>query len=251
MAMSEHAPSPAVDRLAVRLQPVAEAVIGSAEGLPVGLDPVYVRFLTNCAGGYTADHLWHFFGLCGPPEHHVVEWNSPSLWKATFGLDERFFVFAEDILGNQYGFVRRETWQRVKMLSVVTGELTVAPYPFPAFVECMVLEPGALPEMAALAGAYFETTGQAYRPFHHLEYLVPPILGGEQDVTNVALTASVSNLKVAGQVLTQVKQLPPGTRITRVTADAETRTIQLHTEPPQQAGLWSRLRDTLRGRRDA
>jgi hypothetical protein len=137
------------------------------------------------------------------------------------------------------------------MLSVVTGELTVAPYPFPAFVECMVLKPGALPEMAALAGAHFETTGQAYRPFHHLEYLAPPILGGEQDVTNVALTASVSNLKVAGQVLTQAKQLPPGTRITRVTADAETRTIQLHTEPPQQAGLWSRLRDTLRGRRDA
>jgi hypothetical protein len=249
--MPQPEPSEAAERLAQSLQPVTDAVIGSAEGLPEGLDADYVWFLTHCTGGYTADHLWHFLGLCGPPEHHVVEWNSPGLWKAAFGLDERFFVFAEDILGNQYGFIRRETWQRVKMLSVVTGELTVAPYPFAVFGECMVLEPGALPETAALAGAYFETTGQAYRPFHHLEYLVPPVLGGKQDVSNMALSGSVGNLYVAGQILTQVKQLPPGTRITRVTADPETRTIELHTEPPQRFGLWSRLRDTLGGRRDA
>ena len=82
------------------------------------LDPDYHLFLELCDGGYTADSLYHFFGLCGRDGHDVRSWNRADLWKANYGMGNEHFVFAEDVVGNQYSFYVTPRRKVIKVLSV-------------------------------------------------------------------------------------------------------------------------------------
>src|SRR5215471_2642974 len=72
--------------------------------LPKNIDESFVAFLSKCNGGYTSDRFFHLFGRSGPRGHDIFEWNERELWKKHYGLGDTFFVFAEDVFGDQYGF---------------------------------------------------------------------------------------------------------------------------------------------------
>jgi hypothetical protein len=217
-------------RLVESLVPIASAEISRVVGRPPSpwmADDCYKQFLELCNGGYTRDGFFHFFGGCGPVRHNVIEWNETGLWKNCFGLDDSFFVFAEDIFGNQYGFVRSRRVGLIKMLSPETGQLTIAPDTFDGFVEYSVFSDSRA-QLKALANTFFATTGGPWQEFMHISYDVPPCLGGDpMDLKNWDYVDSIVNLRMAGQILTQVKNLKPGTKIRRVEVDPATQTVRL------------------------
>lgn len=53
------------------------------------------------------------------------------------------------------------------------------------------------------------------------DFAPPPVLGGPFDVANLSATDFVVAVNIAGQIHEQVRKLSPGTKIGRVTVDAE------------------------------
>jgi hypothetical protein len=228
--MMNEAIPPAVVRLAGLLKPIGEGGPGADSECLRDLQESYRQFLSISTGGYTTDDFYHFFGLTGGHGHNVLSWNDVGCWKRYFGLDQTFFVFAENIFGDQFGFDLTRRRKVVKILSSTTGDVANVPFSFESFVQSMVLE-GRDAKLAATVQEYFAMSGEVYRPFHHLSHNIPPCLGGVLfDIRNLSLIDSLTNLTFTGQLLTQVKQLKPGTRIAKVEIDRTTHTVRLITD---------------------
>lgn len=224
----------AIEELANSLIPVSEDTISTKDALPPNLQSSYLRFLSLCDGGYTSDHFFHFFGQKGPREHNLIEWNQANLWKKYFGLDSSLFVFAEDVLGTQFCFDLRGNRRIVKMFIPGNGNCTLCANTFEEFAEQQVLLDSTESRARKFATDYFLTGSAAFRPFTHISCKIPSVLGGDAtDFNNLELGRSSTNLKILGQVITQVKKLLPGTRISQVKVDWENEEILLVTaEPP-------------------
>ncbi len=222
-----------VEKLAESLIAVSDDSFRSSQSLPGNLQDGYRYFLSLCDGGYTKDHFFHFFGQCGPREHNLLEWNQSELWKKYYGLDDKAFVFAEDILGTQFCFDIRGNRRVVKMLVPASGRTTLCANTFEEFVQYEVMRSGTNAEARRLAGNFFRTKGEAFRPFTHISCKVPPALGGsDSDLNNLELTRASTNLKILGQVAAQVKTLAPGTRIREVKIDRDKEEITLVPDNP-------------------
>src|ERR1043165_794144 len=103
-----------IEKLAESLMPVSSGPVQTDQELPANLQQSYRYFLSLCDGGYTKDHFFHFFGQKGPQQHNIIQWNQTNLWKHYYGLDEKSFVFAEDIFGTQFFFDVRGNRRVVK-----------------------------------------------------------------------------------------------------------------------------------------
>jgi hypothetical protein len=55
-----------------------------------------------------------------------------------------------------------------------------------------------------------------------ISFIKPPILGGELSPDNLELTNAAVHLSIAGQIHRQVKDLPPGTKISGVSVEQPT-----------------------------
>jgi hypothetical protein len=217
-----------IERLAESLIAVSDDTFQSAQLLPGNLQDGYRYFLSLCDGGYTDDHFFHFFGRRGPREHNLLEWNQTELWKRYYGLHDKIFVFAEDILGTQFYFDIRGNRRVVKMLVPGSGTTTLCANTFEEFVGDEVLCSSNNARERRLADRFFRTKGEGFRPFNHIGCKVPPALGGnDSDPDNLELTRASTNLKLLGQVAVQVKKLGPGTRIREVKIDRDKEEITL------------------------
>ncbi len=217
-----------VEKLAGLLTIVSDDSFSIQQTLPHNVQDAYRYFLSLCDGGYTEDRLFHFFGQRGPREHNLVAWNQWDLWKKYFGLDDRSFVFAEDILGTQFYFDIRGNRRIVKMMVPASGKSSLCANTFEEFVKSGVLDNTANREVLQLVSRFFRTKGEAFRPFTHIACQIPPALGGsDTDVDNLKLTRGSTNLKLLGQVTAQVKNLAPGTRIREVKMDPDKERITL------------------------
>lgn len=70
--------------------------------------------------------------------------------------------------------------------------------------------------MAGLAEAA-EQKGLQLQPSQVFDFTKPPVLGGKFEVENLAPNDFVVSLNISGQIHDQVRKLPPGTKISRVT----------------------------------
>lgn len=229
--LDEYARS-AIDRLIGELRgPLApEGSPDAAEAFDIQ-DESYRYFASRCNGGYTPNNFYHFFGRSEDPRHDIVAWNDPNSWKSEFGLGDDFIVFAEDIFGNQYGIRSYRRGPRIRLLSIITGELSFAPEYFDDFVDLAVLNEEDK-ETVLLARRFLSAV--PYKEYHHLSFAVPPCLGGAVDqVENLELIDSRVNLSMTGQLLAGLRQWPPGTRIRDVRLDRENGAVALI---PQAAG---------------
>jgi hypothetical protein len=198
--------------------------------LPAGLDEPYLSFLAECNGGYTRDNYIHLFGEKGARGHNIFDWNNPELWKKYYGMGESEFCFAEDIFGNQYCFDLREPKGTVKMLMVDDGKLFFVSPTFEFFIEAAVFDRETFEEMRDLSSRYFQRTCTEYQLFHHIAYKHPILLAGsDSDIGNLELSESVMHLRLLGQIVTQVKGLPKGTRIKKVLIDEKKLEVKLVT----------------------
>jgi hypothetical protein len=69
--------------------------------------------------------------------------------------------------------------------------------------------------MAGLAEAA-ERKGLQLAPSEVFDFTKPPVLGGQLEVDNLLPTDFVVSLNMSGQIHHQVRNLPPGTKISQV-----------------------------------
>lgn len=63
--------------------------------------------------------------------------------------------------------------------------------------------------------------GIRLKPNEVYDFQIPPVLGGKTDLSNVTVMDFVVSLTIAGQLHRQIKDLPPGSKITGFTVDGE------------------------------
>ena len=201
----------------------------SIDDLPSDLPEGYIALLATCNGGNTYDDFFHFFGLVGPIQHNVIEWNRGELWKAFYHLDDACFVFVEDIFGGQYFFKRGGRKNAVYTLGPDDGKTYFMADNFENFLEDVIADSDAMcSEEKALAKAFFAVPGNKKRYLHHLSYKTPIILGGNQgDITNLDQCDSLVNLSILGQLLRGLENIEPGTVVKDVEIDYAKKEVRL------------------------
>jgi hypothetical protein len=181
------------------------------------LQHVYLEFLQACDGGYTQDRFFHFLGTSGPLEHNLVEWNRVDLWKGFYSLDEKSFVFAEDIWGMQYFFDIRGDRRVVKSLNPENGNIALSTNTFEDFLEDEVLSDEFNSKAREFSMKLYAARNAKFQPFTHISCKKPVLLGGRvTDLDNLEFAPSLTNLTIYGQLVSQVKHLAPGTVINKV-----------------------------------
>jgi hypothetical protein len=217
-----------IEKLADSLFAVSNDSFQSDQKLPDNLQESYRYFLSLCDGGYTGDRFFHFFGQKGPRLHNLFEWNKTDNWKRYYNLDEKTFIFAEDILGTQFCFDVRGNRRVVKMLIPDGAKLTLCANTFEEFLETEVLSDANNLEVRKLAQRFLNARGGIFQPFTHIACKIPLSLGGsDTDLNNLDKVQSSTNLKILGQVTSQVKQLAPGAQIKDIEVNYEREEITL------------------------
>ena len=75
---------------------------------------------------------------------------------------------------------------------------------------------------------FFGLRNEVFQKFTHISCKIPPALGGsDSDLNNLELTLASTNLKILGQIMNQIKALPPGTKILEVRMNASKEEIIL------------------------
>jgi hypothetical protein len=144
----------------------------------------------------------------GDQPRGLSDWNTPSLWRATYELDlAPLYFFAEDVFGGQFA---------------LSGDQVVSFNPETAETEVIAdtLEGWA----AELLNRYDYRTGHSLAREWHVangplrpgERLVPKqlfVLGGDFEIANLRLMNEVSAMRARGPIATRIAGLPDGTRI--------------------------------------
>ncbi|MBN2590255.1 MAG: SMI1/KNR4 family protein [Sedimentisphaerales bacterium] len=201
----------------------------SISDLPLDLPDSYRSLLATCNGGYTYDDFFHFFGLIGPVQHNVIEWNQNKYWKDYYHLDDNCFVFAEDVFGGQYFFKRGGRKNAIYMLAPDDGKTYFIADYFENFLKDIIADSDNMySEEKTLAEAFFAIPGNRKKYFHHLSCKTPIILGGdEEDIENLDLCESLVNLSILGQLVHGLENVKPGTIIKDVEIDYINKKVRL------------------------
>jgi hypothetical protein len=128
----------------------------------------------------------------------------------------RFSCFGFDWLGRQFALDGQRLLEgepAVLMFEPGTGEVLEIPATFASFHDDEIVNY----HNEALASGFFERWSDLNKaPLAHTEcagYKVPLFLGGKDNVENLELIDMEAYWAVVGQLLSQTRDLPPGTRI--------------------------------------
>jgi hypothetical protein len=199
--------------------------------LPEGLR----QFLLRRNGGTFEGGLLHMMGACRPFRHDdLATWNQPHDWKSAFGLHDltRYVFFADDVFGNQFGYLPGVLDPAVWRFDIHVGELTELAPSLEAFFEQVLVDDGDWLLGGDLLRGYRDA-GQALQAGQHLALLMPSLLGGSMEPENLRPVEPATNLYLAGQVLTRIKPLPPGTEVRGLRYDPVARQIHFETRAPR------------------
>jgi hypothetical protein len=118
-------------------------------------------------------------------------------------------------------FIRRPSSGEIAFVDALEGSLTLAAESKEAWQKQLEdpdrFEHWFLPDLVSLLRerGLVLSSGQCYSPIH------PPFLGGELVPENMEVTSWRVHFCIAGQIHRQIKDLPPGTRIDKITVDDE------------------------------
>lgn len=191
--------------------------------------------LSRQNGGSFNGGVLHMMGACRPYRHaDLCTWNHPHDWKAAFArIDLAHYVFfADDVFGNQFGFVPGEESGAVWRFDIQMGEFTeIAPTVEHFLCETLVTDGNWL--LGADLLATFRETGSPLQLGQHLSLIMPGLLGGSMEPENLRPIDPATNLYLAGQVVTQIKPLPPGTEVRGFRYNLSQKTVTFETRPPK------------------
>lgn len=216
----------------------AEEIGRCQERLGSQLPEALRRFLTaRCNGGTFAGGLFHLMGAARPLRHDdLATWNQPRDWKSAFaGFDLAGYVFfADDIFGNQFGYVPGASDPVVLRFDIQMGEWTEVSPSLARFLEQQVGQEGAWLLGADFLQAYREG-GRALEAGMQLGMVIPALLGGSLEPDNLRPLEASTNLHIAGQLVTRIKPLPPGTEIRGLRVDDTSKLVTFETRAPKHA----------------
>jgi hypothetical protein len=213
---------PEYDRLGSTLRP--DRTVPPAA--PADLDRCQVRlgsalpaplrtFLTTANGGSFGGGLFHVLGAGCPLRHDdLATWNQPYDWKSAypgFGL-EQYVFFADDIFGNQFGYLPGEADPAVQRFDIQLGEWVEVAPSISEFLGGRLAAEGPWLLGADYVQEY-RNSGRSTVAGMNLGLVIPLLLGGSLAPDNLRPVEPSVNLYVAGQVVTRIKPLPPGTEV--------------------------------------
>lgn len=107
----------------------------------------------------------------------------------------------------------------VHWLDTGIGELTEVASSVEEFQQLIVVPENADQWFIPQLVGDLKTVGKNLGPRQCYSYVVPPILGGEIEVDNFQVMDLLVHVDVLGQIHEQVKDLPPGTPISKIEID--------------------------------
>lgn len=218
-------------------QPVTVAMPGAAPALleKCGRDLCHPlpaslgALLSQQNGGYYRGGLLHLLGANRPLRHDdLVLWNAPETWKAQYRLPdlERYLFFADDPFGNQFGIPLAEAEPKVWRFDAQHGALDPMADTLAEFFDRVLVDEGPWLLGADLLDAYRES-GASYDPGRHLSLRLPGLLGGTMDPGNLLPRDPWLNMHITGQIVAQVRPLPPGVAIAEIRIDPESLVVTI------------------------
>jgi len=180
--------------------------------------PLFTIFMAERARASVGGGLFRF--LLPDARPYLTGWNAGNGWRADWPSAPAAVAFASDWTGRLYllstGKQVRNSEPIVLVLDPATAEIESVDMTFGEFLgrglatnPRHVLEADRLDAWVA-AGGEVPPPGQCVAP------KVPLFLGGSDDVGDLSMTSLVVLVSFCGQMWEQVKDLPPGTRISGV-----------------------------------
>jgi hypothetical protein len=144
---------------------------------------------------------------------NVYDWNASS-WKQEYREILRgVFIIAEDIFGDQYGFLCNERGEmRLVKVFCEGGEIEEQDGDFISFLRNRILSNQPLAFDFDLANDAWQA-GLMPKLDEHLAFRLPLVSGGDYDLSNLQVETVALHLGMLGQMTLKNKSLPEGTKI--------------------------------------
>ena len=175
----------------------------------VSLFAEYERMCARRNGFYAFESALHVYPLADRCSHVTFDqWNVAETWKSAYGgAADRPLFFAEDIFGEQFGFLDA----RVILFSTETAEMEIIANTLDEWA-CQLLV-----DFERLTGYPFAHEWQEkFGALEHGTRLAPKIpfmTGGEYDLSNFYSVDAAAALRFRGDFYRQTKDLPDGAAV--------------------------------------
>lgn len=180
-------------------------------GVPEGsLGAELSEFLACVNGFYAFESALHVFPAGPVPADRMSaqRWNDNNCWRDGYGeLAQGLFFFAEDVFGGQFALRGSE----VVSFEPETASIDVLAPSLEAWAD-RLLEDYPLLTGFPLAHQWQQRHGQLPAGIRLLPKR-PFVLGGEFTIENLYAMDAVSGMRLRGEVATQIRHLPDGTKL--------------------------------------
>lgn len=178
-------------------------------------DPTFSAFVAQYGGRSFGGGLLRFLPTDGNLGLHA--WNGRNGWRGDWTSMPRSAAFASDWRGNLFVFDpdRVTTSERaVAVLTIGTGAYEALNVSFAEFIGTVMPKTWRDDLGQASLTAWLDAGGLVPTADQCVGQKVPLILGGSDDAANLETLSLEVWVSFAGQIYEQVKNLPPGARIT-------------------------------------
>lgn len=175
-----------------------------------GLATQLIELLGRKNGFYAFESALFLRPATSTPDHvGLDEWNGPSLWKSCYdGMADDALCFAEDAFGGQFCVGAGG----ISFFEPETAELKPIAPDLEAWAEAVLLDYNFVTGFP-IAHQWQELHG-AIPAGSRLVPKIPFNLGGEYAIDNLVVMEDVKAMRLMGEIATQIKGLPDGTKVT-------------------------------------
>jgi len=139
----------------------------------------------------------------------MAEWNRSDLWKAEYhGIDEGLYFFAEDVLGNQFGF---DAQGLVFRFLAETGDREPCGKDFQGWLETLLADPTEELNLWLLEDWLRERPKPSLS--EHLCPKIPFVAHGAPDSNNLYSCNRLDSMRFKGSFAHQIRNVPTGGKI--------------------------------------
>ena len=174
----------------------------------------FTEFLSQFAAPSHGNGALKFMSNISTPT--VSEWNSGKGWKADWSRwRDRLVVFAYDWNGSQFGFDPARKSRDELLVSILepdTGELLETPHSFIDFLFHAATDEADAALSVSFYREWLERGGEIPRPGMCAGCKLPLFLNGTDTVDNLALQDLPVYVSLCGQMYTESRKYPPGTK---------------------------------------
>jgi hypothetical protein len=195
--------------LLVQLRPEIDWIpVGPVESSKEIEDQGYAQFLKAHDGLSAFRGGLRIFGTQRSLLPSISEWNSPDLWKSEYReLERGITFFAEDFLGNQFGFEK----QAVIRFLAETGDREAFSQDFEGWLQKIVADP--VEELALWLLDDWHARHQGPNPGEHLCPKIPFVVKGQTEADNLYVCDRIESMRFKGSFAHQIRHLPTGGQV--------------------------------------